>query len=71
MKSTNMNSIYVPKSTLEYFRNEFKEEFEIINLNNSEDTVKITFNRNLNEIDITNIFFTGAKWAINYNLENK
>lgn len=66
-----MNSLYVPKSTVEYFQNEFRDQFEIVNLDHSDDTVKIKFNRSLNEIDITNIFFTGAKWAINYNLENK
>lgn len=63
-----MNSFLIPKSTLEYFENEFKDQFEIINLTHSDDTIRIKFNRELTEMDISDIFFTGAKWAINYTL---
>ena len=64
----NMNSFLIPKSTLEYFENEFRDQFEIIKLDHSDDTIRIKFNRELTEMDISDIFFTGAKWAINYNL---
>ena len=64
----NMNSFLVPISTLEYFENEFRDQFEIIKLDHSADTIRIKFNRELTEMDISDIFFTGAKWAINYNL---
>lgn len=64
----NMNSLLIPKSTLEYFENEFRDQFQIIKLDHSEDTIRIKFNRELTEMDLSDIFFTGAKWAINYNL---
>jgi len=63
-----MNSLLIPKSTLEYFENEFRDQFQIIKLDHSEDTIRIKFNRELTEMDLSDIFFTGAKWAINYNL---
>ena len=63
-----MNSLLIPKSTLEYFENEFRDQFQIIKLEHSEDTIRIKFNRELTEMDLSDIFFTGAKWAINYNL---
>jgi len=64
----NMNSLLIPISTLEYFENQFRDQFQIIKLDHSEDTIRIKFNRELTEIDLSDIFFTGAKWAINYNL---
>jgi len=64
----NMNSLLIPKSTLEYFENEFRDQFQIIKLDHSEDTIRIKFNRELTEMDLSDIFFTGAIWAINYNL---
>jgi len=63
-----MNSLLIPISTLEYFENQFRDQFQIIKLDHSEDTIRIKFNRELTEIDLSDIFFTGAKWAINYNL---
>lgn len=63
-----MNSFLIPKSTLEYFENEFRDQFVIIKLDHSDDTIRIKFNRELTEMDISDIFFTGAKWAINYTL---
>lgn len=65
----NMNSFLVPISTLEYFENQFRGEFEVVKLEHSEDTIRIKFNRQLTEMDLSDIFFTGAKWAINYTLD--
>ena len=65
----NMNSFLVPISTLEYFENQFRGEFEVVKLEHSEDTIRIKLNRQLTEMDLSDIFFTGAKWAINYTLD--
>lgn len=61
-----MNSLYMPKSAVEYFQSEFKNQFEIVELETSDNTVKLVFNREIHEADVINIFFTGAKWGINY-----
>lgn len=62
----NMNSFYIPKTAVEYIKNDFKDKFEIIDLEFSNDTVKIEFNRKINELDLTNLFFAGAKWGLNH-----
>lgn len=64
----NMNSLLIPISTLEYFKNQFRGQFVIVKLEHSDNTIRLKFNKELTEMDLSDIFFTGAKWAINYNL---
>lgn len=65
-----MNNIYLPKSATEYLQNEFQDQITIMDVQSDKNTIKIQFNREIHELDFTNIFFAGAHWGIHLNTKN-
>lgn len=61
------NRLYIPTSAQEYIKNQFKDKvtFEV----QTENTVAAIFVDELTSLDITDIFFSGAFWAINKSLK--
>lgn len=61
-----MNKIYIPKSALPYFEDQFHnpdEFYEVVELETSDENVRLEFKNPLSFLDLQNIFFAGAYWG--------